>query len=129
MKKTLLFSAAAVLALVACGDIPYRKAGFEPSAQCRELYEAHDDISDRNRTAAGVLESPCWLRAHEDRDDYDLLVVEFDDQGWVRDSSNLDRPAKQDYLDSFFDQPVLLCKVAAKVAVPETECGSAETKR
>ena len=30
---------------------------------------------------------------------------------------------------SFFDQPVLLCRVATKVAVPETECGSAETKR
>ena len=104
MTKTMLFSAAAVLALAACGDIPYRKAGFEPSAKCRELYEAHDDISNRNRVAPEVLESPCWLRAHEDRDDYDLLVVEFDDQGWVRDSSNLDRPGKQDYLDSFFDQ-------------------------
>jgi hypothetical protein len=96
--------AAAVLALAACGEMPYRKAGFEPIAKCRELYDAHDDITDRLRTPPEVLESRCWMRAHEDREDYDLLVVEFDDQGWVRDSSELARPAKEDYLDSFFDQ-------------------------
>ena len=30
---------------------------------------------------------------------------------------------------SFFVQPLLLCSVASKLAVPETECDSAETKR
>ena len=34
-----------------------------------------------------------------------------------------------DWEGSFFDQPVLLCSDVSKRAVPETECGSAETKR
>ncbi len=103
MNKSLVFSAAVVLGLAGCGEIPYRKDGFAANPDCRSLYNRIEDVSD-DRNSAQEKSSPCWLRAREERDDYDLLFVEFDDQGWVRDSFDLARPAKEDFLDTFYKQ-------------------------
>lgn len=105
MNKSLVFSTVVAVGLAGCGEIPYRKDGFAVNPDCRALYNRIDDIStDNKEISAGDRSSPCWLRAREERDDYDLLFVEFDDQGWVRDTSNLTRPAKEDFLDTFYNQ-------------------------
>src|SRR5713226_5556583 len=102
MTRLLLLSCAAAMALAGCGTIPYRIDGFVDKPECRQIYDTYDDISPRNADVAeGVRTSPCWLRAKEERDDYDLLFVEFDDQGWVQGTSDLTRPAR-DHLDAFF---------------------------
>jgi len=105
MKAGLLASVMLALGLAACGEIPYRKAGFEQYPECRAIYDRHDDITPGNKNVTDADRgSRCWLRSHEERNEYDLLTVEFDDQGWVQGSSDLGRPAKSDYLDQFFGQ-------------------------
>jgi hypothetical protein len=105
MKAGLLASVMLALVVAACGEIPYRKAGFEQYPECRAIYDRHDDITPGNKNVTDADRgSRCWLRSHEERNEYDLLTVEFDDQGWVQGSSDLGRPAKSDYLDQFFRQ-------------------------
>src|SRR5712692_1184401 len=105
MKAGLLASVMLALVVAACGEIPYRKAGFEQYPECRAIYDRHDDITPGNKNVTDAdRNSRCWLRSHEERNEYDLLTVEFDDQGWVQGSSDLGRPAKSDYLDQFFGQ-------------------------
>ena len=103
MARLLLLSCVIPVALVGCGSaIPYRVDGFVDKPECRRIYDDYDDISPRNSNVSEeVRASPCWLRAKEERDDYDLLVTEFDDQGWVERTSDLTRPAR-DHLDAFF---------------------------
>src|SRR5574341_53425 len=102
MRRRLVSYFALAVALGGCGTIPYRVDGFLDRPECQTLYDAYDDISPGNsRVPAEVLESPCWRRAKEERDDYDLLFVEFDDQGWVQGTSDLARPSP-DHLDAFF---------------------------
>ena len=102
MTRRLLLACAAAVALAGCGTIPYRVDGFVDKPECRRIYDVYDDVSPRNANVPEeVRASPCWLRAKEERDEYDLLVVEFDDQGWVQGTSDLTRPAR-DHLDAFF---------------------------
>ena len=89
------------------GDIPYRSKAFDPlpDANCEQLYNQY--VDDRELDASDAA-SPCWQRTIEERKaDYDLMFIEFDDQGWVEKSSDLARPNK-DFLDSFFHQLELL---------------------
>jgi len=98
MNKTLLFIAAA-LSLSGCADdIPYRSRGFEPATDCKETYERY---ADGQKLEAADADAPCWRRSVEERDRYDLLFAEFDDQGWVQGASKLPRPGN-DFLDAFF---------------------------
>ena len=104
MDKRLLLAAALAFGLAGCaGPVPYRTAGYDANPKCRDLYDRHDDITPENKAVTDTdRNDPCWLRAHEERDDYDLLTIEFDDQGWVQGSSDLARPSKDDHLDKFF---------------------------
>jgi pimeloyl-ACP methyl ester carboxylesterase len=103
MNRGLVLSCAAALWLAGCGDVPYRTAGYSANPDCQTLYDKYDDVSEMNKDISDeVRRNPCWLRAREERDNYDLLFLEFDDQGWVQGSSSLDRPGKKDALDEFF---------------------------
>ena len=103
MTTRLFLSLALAFGVAACESIPYRADGYAEYPECRKLYEEHDDISGQSgKVDEAVLASRCWLRASEERRDYDLLTIEFDDQGWVQSSSPLERPAGQDFLDEFF---------------------------
>ncbi len=107
MNRSLALSLALVLGLAACGTVPYRTDEFAEYPECRKIYDEKDDISARNRNEPkDVAASRCWLRSREEREDYDLLFVEFDDQGWVQGSPDLSRPAKEqkDFLDKFYVQ-------------------------
>jgi hypothetical protein len=64
------------MALAGCGTIPYRVDGFLDEPECQRIYDAYDDISPRNASAPdAAFDSPCWLRAKEEREGYDLLFV------------------------------------------------------
>jgi len=103
MRGRLVSCFALAVILGGCGTIPYRADGFLERPECQKLYDAYDNISSGNATVpAEVLGSSCWRRAKEERDDYDLLFVEFDDQGWVQGTSDLARPSRDDHLDAFF---------------------------
>lgn len=103
MNKSLYLISLIILAISGCADtIPYRTEGFRDMPECKALYEQYSD--DRKVTFSETsVENQCWKRSKEERDRYDLLFVEFDDQGWVQNTSNLKRPA-EDYLDAFFKQ-------------------------
>ena len=104
MTKILIAGIAAVLLLGGCGRIPYRTEGLAERPDCRALYDKYDDITvDNKKVPASVVDDPCWLRAKEERNNYDLMFMEFDDQGWIQDSKG--RQGKsEDYFDAFFDE-------------------------
>lgn len=106
MVKRVLLAIAVALGLGGCaGSIPYRTSGYAADPKCQTLYDRYDDITPKNKVATDAdRNNPCWLRAHEERDNYDLLTIEFDEQGWVQGSSDLMRPSKEDHLDKFFRQ-------------------------
>ncbi len=103
LRGALVCIAIAVL-LGGCGRIPYRTEGLASRPDCQALYDKHDDITvDNKKIPAGIVDDPCWLRAKEERNNYDLMFMEFDDQGWVQDSKG--RQGKsEDYFDAFFDE-------------------------
>jgi len=89
-----------VFILAACASpIPYRTAGFDAQPQCQKIYDQYID----NRLISDP-DDPCWQRSIEERDDYDLLFAEFDDQGWIQNTYHKDAPAKKDHLEALFDR-------------------------
>lgn len=92
--------------LSGCGAVLHRTAGFTPAtADCQALYERVDDPAVKG-LAETERDSPCWRRAREERRHYDSFFIEFDDQGWIRDSAQ-PRAASEpagDFLDRFFAQ-------------------------
>ena len=95
-----------VLVISGCAlKFPYRSQAFEPlpNADCKRLYDKYAEGQDLKKGDPFDAASPCWLRSIEERKAYDLMTVEFDDQGWVQNSSDLKRP-DEDYLDKFFSQ-------------------------
>jgi hypothetical protein len=110
MNSTRVIALSAVLGIAGCtADVPYRSLGFQQkfdADECRSLYAEYDDAKPegpypeiRNR------DSDCWKRSREEHRDYDVLFVEFDDQGWVQGASELD-PAKSErnFMDDFMEQ-------------------------
>ncbi|WP_404300138.1 hypothetical protein [Alicycliphilus denitrificans] len=88
------------LMLSACASrIPVRTEGFKEAPDCQAIYEAPAQKGD----AIAYPESDCWLRAVEERQAYDLLFIEFDDQGWIQGSSKV-RDGRPDHLDQLFQQ-------------------------
>jgi hypothetical protein len=96
------FAIFSILAAVCgcAGDIPYRHKGFSEMPECRQVYEQHTDDSEV-KYAKKSMESVCWDRSCEERSSYDLLFVEFDDQGWVQGTADRTGMA-QDHLDALF---------------------------
>lgn len=94
-----------VLTLTACAQFPYREKGLETvKANCTtEYYSKYSDGQEVDDAALDGEQGDCWKRSIEEHARYDLMFVEFDDQGWVQQSSNLPRPGN-DYLDHFFAQ-------------------------
>ena len=61
MKAGLLASVMLALVVAACGEIPYRKAGFEQYPECRAIYDRHDDITPDNKNVTDAdRSSRCW---------------------------------------------------------------------
>ncbi len=94
-----------VLCVSACAQFPYREKGLDPvKAECPPTF--YSNYSDGQKIDDAVLDGDqgdCWKRSIEEHASYDLMFVEFDDQGWVQQSSKLPRPG-DDYLDVFFAQ-------------------------
>lgn len=65
--------------LAGCAPMPPRRtADFSPaSAECQVLHGQHQD----GRAIANP-QDPCWQHPAEHMPDYDLVVAEFDEQGW-----------------------------------------------
>lgn len=102
MTMRIVFCVLTLAVLCSCGRIPYRTDGLASKPDCARLYEANEDISYGSKTATpAVVDDPCWKRSIEERSNYDLLFMEFDDQGWVQESKG-DPEKSQDYFDKFF---------------------------
>jgi hypothetical protein len=70
------------LGLAACTSFPNRISGFAEQPECAKLYDKYDDIrAESENVSDEVRKNPCWLRAKEERTNYDLLFAEFDDHG------------------------------------------------
>jgi hypothetical protein len=92
----------ACLTLGACASAHHRVGGFDPKPECVMVYDKYPDMPGSNAVvAADVSERACWHRAIEERADYDLLFVEFDDQGWMQGSHDPSQPKGRDQLDAF----------------------------
>ena len=82
MDKSPFLAVAMAFCLAGCSNhAPYRTAGYAANPKCQALYERYDDITPENKNVTDAdMVDPCWLRAHEERNDYDLLTIEFDDR-------------------------------------------------
>jgi hypothetical protein len=74
---------------------PFRD-GFVQHEGCSTLYRKYSGGEKLEKP-----DHPCWRRSVEEHQNYDLLFIEFDDQGWVQNSASLPRPG-EDYIDEFF---------------------------
>ena len=89
-RKAVLISGAILLAGALCGCAdrpPYRPSLAEGPPSCTEVYEKDRDAPDQSERIKKDLKSPelspCWLSWIEKHRNYDLLTVEFDDEGWL----------------------------------------------
>lgn len=104
--KTDLFPRQLALVLVisltcACtSSRPERSSGFIDAPGCRAFYNQFPDNREINTRQLSADRRICLQRAVEERDNYDLLFAEFDDEGWYQDEQNRSRPT-QDFMDSF----------------------------
>lgn len=104
--------ALAFVFLASCGTpIPYRGAGMEygDGDDCRAVLKDNDALTQgAGQIAKKYADHPCWSYSKEEHTDYDLLVAEYDDQGWIQGSSNMQRSGKdkptEDHLDAFLKQ-------------------------
>jgi hypothetical protein len=88
-------------------DVPYRDLGFKAdidAATCEKLYKAYDTGAPEGDYPQIDGSSPCWRRSHEKHDVYDLLSIEFDDQGWVQGASDLPLSQRNNFMDDFMKQ-------------------------
>ena len=86
------------VALAGCTSlVPYRTGDLKDDKSCADVYRRHD----ANPGLEADWDHGCWKRSVEEHERYDLLTIEFDDQGWVQGSEALDSPA-DDYLAKFF---------------------------
>jgi len=91
------------LVLAGCtGNIPYRTQGFSEMPECKTIYNQHAG-DDKLASDPTGTEEKCWERSREERDNYDLLFAEFDDQGWIQGTAGRKGPAT-DHLDLLFQQ-------------------------
>jgi hypothetical protein len=93
-----LFLVAAIVLQGCAATVPYRNSKTGDDQQCRVLFHENDKLTQGDGSIAKRFRSdPCWLRSVEDHLEYDLITAEFDDQGWLQDTSGL-RP-KPDHID------------------------------
>lgn len=80
--------AAVLLLLAACAPYPPHRAVLaDLPGDCARVYDAAKDSGKAAEIIRKDLDDParsrCWLSATEKHRRYDLLTVEFDDQGWL----------------------------------------------
>ena len=100
MIRILLICSAAIAGLAGCtASIPYRDGVLAESSSCAKTYRDYDAtlLADRDPVKIN-LDDPCWRRSREEHEHYDLLFVEFDDQGWVQGALKQLKPADPDHL-------------------------------
>jgi len=69
---------ALALSLLGCSHVPYRSMRYgDVNATCQAAFAKSPG------KAADDAERACWNSSYEYTDSYDLLVAEFDDQGWI----------------------------------------------
>lgn len=105
MNRLLLLSAVAIVGLAGCtASIPYRDGSYAGDRSCRQKYDDYDAAVLARRSPPPIeLTEPCWARSKEEHEHYDLLFVEFDDQGWMQGALNQRRPGDKDHLDMLFE--------------------------
>lgn len=104
MIRSLLIGSAAIAGLAGCtASIPYRDGVLTESSTCAKTYRGYDAtlLADREPVKINP-DDPCWRRSREEHEHYDLLFVEFDDQGWVQGALAQRKPADPDYLRELF---------------------------
>ena len=101
-RATTLGIAAGVL--IGCtANVPYRDLGFDGTQSCSGEYAKYDRANSSGPFPPVDTQNPCWRGGRENHNDYDLLFIEFDDQGWVQGSSK-PRRTGPDYLTGFMSE-------------------------
>ncbi|HYU70498.1 MAG TPA: hypothetical protein VEL09_14330 [Burkholderiales bacterium] len=104
MKNPPLYRVAVLAALTACtSGVPYRNGDYGAIPSCEKTYGAYD--AALLSVAAPPIEEGdnCWKQSRESHRDYDVLFVEFDDQGWVQDAAKESNPTKADHLSKLYE--------------------------
>ena len=77
LARTILASLLA-LAVVGCSHVPYRNMHYEDASNsCLTAFAKNPSQAENE------AERACWNSSYEYTEAYDLLVAEFDDQGWI----------------------------------------------
>ena len=82
-----------VFFLGGCADTPpFRTSLANPPTYCNDVYQEYDNTKNsedqRRQVKSGLKDKErheCWISAWERHAHYDLLSLEFDDQGWLAD--------------------------------------------
>jgi hypothetical protein len=104
MQRLLLLGCAVLILLAGCTfGVPYRDGKYVTDASCDKFYGDYDATLLRDSESTKIDRSNgCWNRSREKHQDYDLLFVEFDDQGWVQGAFNQRDPAESDHLSTLY---------------------------
>jgi len=94
---------AALAALTGCtSGVPYRNGVYAALPSCEKVYGEYDAALSSNAAPAIEEDSECWKQSRERHRDYDLLLVEFDDQGWVQGAAKETSPTRKDHLSNLY---------------------------
>jgi hypothetical protein len=104
MQKFLLLGCAVLALLAGCtSGVPYRDGKYVTEASCDTFYSDYDATLRSDPEPTKIDKSNgCWNSSREKHQDYDLLFVEFDDQGWVQGAFSQSNPAESDHLNKVY---------------------------
>jgi pimeloyl-ACP methyl ester carboxylesterase len=104
MKTSIPLWCAILAALAGCTfSVPYRNGNYIADASCEKSYGDYDATLVSDSEPIDIDESDrCWNHSRERHRDYDLLFVEFDDQGWVQGAAEQSVPVGPDHLSKLY---------------------------
>ena len=98
-------SVAALLLLAACSHVPYKNMMYtDKTAACTETFEQRWPQATLKVADLNDAEQKCFASSYEYTVSTDLLIAEFDDQGWIPADANPTAGSPTDELDRLFDR-------------------------
>lgn len=100
-----LFAGIAVILLAACSHVPYKNMTYlDKTAACTAVFEQRWPQENLNFADLSDAERRCYASSYEYTTDTDLLIAEFDDQGWIPADAAMNASSSTDELDRLFQR-------------------------
>ena len=101
----LLCAGLAVLLLGACSHVPYKNMTYQDkTAACTDVFEQRWPHEQLKFAELSDVEQKCFASSYEYTANTDLLIAEFDDQGWIPADATAGTGNSIDQLDRLFER-------------------------